>query len=99
MALGLTLLLSLDTQFSQSNADPRIGHIREAKHVIRYLKDTMELKIIYKVGDIDPIPYRSIEYVNINYGGDSEDRKSVMSHCFLSTELWSYGIAKKNKRS
>lgn len=78
-------------QLSKRNSDPRVGHLKAAKRVIRYLKGTMHLGIRYgctlkpdgqtKAPDAPP-PYSFIGYADSNYAGKPEDRKSVMGYCF-----------------
>lgn len=78
-------------QLSKRNSDPRMGHLKAAKRVLRYLKDTMHLGLNY--GDIlksdgqtkAPVtssPYGLVGYTDSNYAGDLEDRKSVMGYFF-----------------
>lgn len=80
-------------QLSRRNADPRVGHLKAAKRVVRYLKGTMHLGHIYgsplqsTEQTKAPIPtgtkpYGLIGYAESNYAGDPEDRKSVMGYCF-----------------
>lgn len=70
-------------QLSKRNANPRVGHLKAAKCVIRYLKGMMQIRIIYGVSDLNPALYRLIGYVDSNYAEDPKDRKSVMGHCFF----------------
>lgn len=68
-------------QLSKRNADPRVGHLRASKRVVRYLNDTMHLEITYGTSKIDPKPYGLMEYDDSNYAGNPKDKKSVMRHC------------------
>lgn len=79
-------------QFNKYNLDLRIGHMKAAKKMIRYLKGTMYLGLIYgaKVKDkgetkasIAPSPFGLIEYGDSSYAGDHEDRKSVMGYYYF----------------
>ena len=71
-------------QLSRHNADPRRGHFRAAKRVVRYLKGTMNLGLIYgRTTTRDSPPYGLISYADSNFAGDPEDRKSVMGYCFF----------------
>lgn len=78
-------------QLSKRNSDPRAGHLRAAKRVVRYLKGTMHLGLVY--GDtlksdgqtnapVAPPPSGLVRYADSNYAGDPKDRKSVMGHYF-----------------
>ena len=70
-------------QLSKRNADPRVGHLKAAKRVLRYLKGTMHLGITYGAGEDKTPPYGLVGYADSNYAGDPEDCKSVMGHCFF----------------
>ena len=71
-------------QLSRHNADPRRGHFRAAKRVVRYLKGTMNLGLVYgRTTARDSPPYGLIGYADSNFAGDPEDRKSVMGYCFF----------------
>lgn len=75
-------------RLSKHNADPRKSHLRAAKRVVRYLKDTIHLKLVYRQRPdrsslILPAPYGLIRYGNSNFAEDPEDRKSVMGYCFF----------------
>lgn len=75
-------------QLSRHNADPRKGHLRAAKRVVRYLRGTMEMGLVFgrKLGNRlsrDPSPYGLIGFADSNFAGDPGDRKSVMGYCFF----------------
>ncbi len=76
-------------QLSKHNADPRKGHLRAAKRVVRYLKGTMQMGLIFGRASAngqlpqDPPPYVLVGYADSNFAGDPEDRKSVMGYCFF----------------
>ena len=75
-------------QLSKHNADPRKGHLRAAKRVVRYLKGTMEMGMIFGRESTnrqprDPPPYGLEGYADSNFAGDPEDRKSLMGYCFF----------------
>ena len=75
-------------RLSEYNTDPQKGHLRAAKRVVRYLKGTMHLELVYGQRPdgslpISPAPYGLIGYGNNNFAGDPEDRKSVMGYCFF----------------
>lgn len=66
-------------QLSKRNLDPRIGHLKAAKQVVRYLKGTMHLGHKYgsilktdshiRAPEATP-PYDLIGYADSNYTGD-----------------------------
>lgn len=75
-------------RLSKHNADPRKGHLRAAKRVVRYLKGTIHLELVYGQrpdgsSPTVPAPYGLIGYGDSNFAGDPEDRKSVMGYCFF----------------
>lgn len=75
-------------QLSKHNADPRKGHLRAAKRVVRYLKGTINLGLVFGRRPNgqparEPPPYVLIGYADSNFAGDPEDRKSVMGYCFI----------------
>lgn len=72
-------------QLSRRNADPRVGHLKAAKRVVRYLKEMMQLGIIYGTSSSTDSsqPYGFVGYADSNYAGDPEDRKSVIGYCFF----------------
>ena len=87
-------------QLSRHNADPRVGHLRAVKRVVRYLKGTMHLGLVFQRGMIGtspnghkhPSPFGLLGYADSNFAGDPEDRKSVMGYCFFiagAIKLWS----------
>lgn len=83
-------------QLSQRNADPRVGHLKAAKGVVWYLKGTMHLGITYGASEVKNLPYGLVGYVDSNYAGDPEDRKSVMGNCFfINGGVVSWGSKKK----
>lgn len=75
-------------QLSKHNADPKKGHLRAVRRVVRYLKGTMNLGLVFGrqpngQPPRDPPPYGLIGYADSNFAGDPEDRKSVMGYCFF----------------
>ena len=72
-------------QLSRHNADPRKGHLRAAKRVVRYLKGAMQMGLIFgreSYSPTDPPHYGLKGYADSNFAGDPEDRKSVMDTAF-----------------
>ncbi len=71
--------------------------MRVAKRVVRYLKGTMNMGLIYgqEIANClprEPPPYDLVGYADSNFTGDLEDRKSVMGYCFFlngAVVLWS----------
>lgn len=75
-------------RLSKYNTNPRKDHLKVAKRVIRYLKRTMHLELVYGQypdgsSPISSAPYGLIGYGDSNFAGDPEDRKSVIRYCFF----------------
>ena len=70
-------------QLSKHNADPRKGHLKAAKRVVRYLKGTMQMGLMFGRTPTNPPPYGLTGYADSNFAGDPADRKSVMGYCFF----------------
>lgn len=84
-------------QLSKPNVDSKVGHLKAAKQVLRYLKKTMHLGITYRAGE-DKIPlYGLEEYADNNYAGDPEDCKSVMEYCFFVNRAVIFWCSKKQQ--
>lgn len=49
-------------QFSKRNADPRVGHLKAVKQVLRYLKGMMHLRITYRVNKNNTPLYGLVGY-------------------------------------
>ena len=63
---------------SRHNADPRKGHLRATKRVVRYLKGTIQLGLVYgRTSDgrslTLPPPYGLIGYADSNFADDPKD--------------------------
>jgi hypothetical protein len=63
---------------SQFLVEPRRVHLVAAKHVMRYLKGTMDYGLSYD-GDHD---FTLIEYTDADWAGSVADRKSTSGCCF-----------------
>lgn len=59
--------------------NPGLAHWTFAKHVLRYLKGTSELKLTYR-SDSDGI--RLVGYSDADYGGHIDSRRSTSGYCF-----------------
>lgn len=70
-------------QLSKQKADPRKGRLKAAKRVVRYLKGTMQMGLMFGRTTINPPPYGLTGYADSNFAGDPADRKSVMGYCFF----------------
>jgi hypothetical protein len=63
---------------SQFLGEPRRAHLVAAKHVMRYLKCTLDCGLSYN-GDHD---FRLSGYINLDWDGSVSDRKSTLGCCF-----------------
>jgi hypothetical protein len=67
-------------QLSRFAAAPCEHHMDAAKHVLRYLRGTSSLGLVFgnnNLGSSSPSSLTLIAYSDANWGGDSEDRKST----------------------
>lgn len=82
-------IASVVGQLSWHNSDLRAGHLRIAKQVLRYLKETITLGIVQENDLADHRcedkyrPLGVVGYADNNYAGDPEDRKVVTGYCFF----------------
>lgn len=84
-------------QLSKRNADPRVGYLKAAKRVLRYLKGTMHIGITYGASEAKPSPYGLTGYADSNCAGDPEDCKLVMGYCFFINGAVVSGCSKKQR--
>jgi hypothetical protein len=88
-------------KLSQYNADPSATHIHAAKHLLQYLKGSIDLGITYSIGiegiggDLTPITYADASYVS-----DLDDSKSMTGYVImLNEEVVSYYACKQGNVS
>lgn len=93
-------------QLSRHNADPRLGHMRAAKRVVRCLKGSMHLGLICNQSVIGQEnnegfhslqPFGLIGYADSNFAGDPKDCKSVMRYCFFMAGVLLIWSSKKQR--
>lgn len=72
----LAYAVSLVSRFMER---PTILHQQAVKRVLHYLKETIEMGILYKIGGEEKL----VSYSNSNYAGDVEDQKSTSGYVFL----------------
>jgi Reverse transcriptase (RNA-dependent DNA polymerase) len=71
---------------SQYNADPSAAHMHAAKHLLRYLKGSIDLGITYSAGieGIERIGHLTpITYADASYASDLDDSKSTMGYVIM----------------
>ncbi|XP_058986346.1 uncharacterized protein LOC131806348 [Musca domestica] len=66
------------TKLSQRNADPHLEHWTAAKHILRYLKGTKDMKLHFSCGN-----GKLIGYADADWGGCTTDRKSYSGSVFF----------------
>jgi hypothetical protein len=64
---------------SQYLVEPRLVHLVAAKHVMRYLKGTLDFGLCY-TRDHD---FRLVGYTNSDWAGSVSDRKSTLGCCLI----------------
>jgi hypothetical protein len=81
---------------SQYLLEPRRVHFVSAKHVMRYLKGTLDFGLYYN-GDQD---FRLIGYTDLDWTGSVSDRKSTSECCFnLGSAMTSWQSRKQSSIS
>lgn len=74
------------SQLNKHNSDPRTGHMKIVKKVVKYLKGTIYLEFVYGLYPQSnvptvPSPFSLIGYGNSSYTKDPKDKKSVIGYC------------------
>ena len=59
----------------QSN--PRMGHRRAVKHILKYLRRTRDYMLVYSGGDLNPIGYTDFDFQSVK-----DSRKSTSGSIF-----------------
>ena len=67
---------------SRFNSAPKEAHLTAAKRVLRYLKGTLELSLIYS--RIDNDNSNTVGYSDAEWAGDCDGRRSTTGSCFLA---------------
>ena len=73
------------SKLSQFNSDPTETHMKAARHVLRYLKGTIDYSITYGSMDVTEIAVHNaniVGYADADWGGDKDDRKSTTGYVF-----------------
>ena len=60
-------------QLGKHNADPKKGHLKAVKRVVRYLKGIMQMGLIFGQTLINPPPYDLTGYADSNFVGNPAD--------------------------
>ncbi|GMG23088.1 unnamed protein product [Ambrosiozyma monospora] len=71
------LAFSVST-LSRYLSSPREGHLTAAKHVLRYVKGTLHLKLVYRHSS----SFKITGYCDADWAGDKSDRKSTSGYFF-----------------
>ena len=67
------------SKLSQHLSDPKEQHMVTAKHVLRYLKGTVEQELCYKRSDSK---LKLVAYCDADWAADQNDRRSTTGYCF-----------------
>jgi hypothetical protein len=72
-------------KLSQYNADPSAAHMHAAKHLLRYLKGSIDLGITYSagIGGIEEGDLTPITYADAYYASDLDDNKSMTGYVIM----------------
>ncbi|KAM1875653.1 hypothetical protein ACFX14_043201 [Malus domestica] len=74
--LDMRCIVSLISRYMEQ---PTKLHLKAAKKMLRYLKDTMSFGLFYKKGGNEEL----IRYTDGDYAGDQDDRKSTSGYVFM----------------
>jgi hypothetical protein len=80
-------MLCCKKTLSQYPVEPKHVHLIAAKHVMRYLKATLDYGLCY-TGDCNFILYG---YTDLDWAGSASDKKNTLGSCFsleLAMTLW-----------
>src|ERR1700678_3307556 len=95
MNTRLDICFAVNT-LSQFLVEPRRVHLVAAKHVMRYLKGTLDFGLSYN-GDHD---FRLSGYTDLDWAGSVSDRKSTLGCCFsLGSAMISWQSRKQSSIS
>lgn len=76
-------------QLNKHNANPKKVHLRTAKRVVKYLKGTVQMGLIFgEVNATGRLPqdlplYGLVRYVDSNFTKNPEDHKAIIGYCFF----------------
>ena len=65
---------------SRYMSNPGYEHWAALKHVIAYINSSLDVGLCYSNRNV---PFELVGYVDSDYAGDRDSRKSTTSHCFL----------------
>ena len=71
------------SKLSQHLSTPLNKHMLMGKHVLRYLKGTLNYELVYRRSDE---PLEQIAYCDSDWASSKEDRKSITGYCFSMTK-------------
>lgn len=71
------------SNFLQYLSEPKEQHWETAKHVLRYLKGTVNRELCYKSSDVN---LKLVAYSDADWAADRNDRKSTNGYCFSLNE-------------
>lgn len=66
---------------SRFESNPGMAHWKAMKKILRYLKGTTNYSIFYQANDL-----KLVVYMNADWGGDLDERKSISRYIFLLNE-------------
>ena len=72
------------SKLSQHLSTPLNKHMLMGKHVLRYLKGTLNYELVYRRSDDEPLEL--IAYCDSDWASSKEDRKSITGYCFSMTK-------------
>ena len=98
-AIGSLMYLAVSTRpdiafavnnLARFNSKPQKEHWIALKRILRYLKGTINIGILYKQDGSD----KCVGYSDADWAGDPSDRKSTSGYIFMFSDGQSHGAAK-----
>ena len=71
------------TKLSQNLSKPLVAHWTAVKHVLRYIKGTLDYELCYRKCDSN---LRLIGYSDADWASSCDDRRSISGYCFSLTD-------------
>lgn len=83
-------IVFIQTQLNKHNADPIKDYLRVARRIVRYLKETMQMELIYRRENLlskNPPLFSLKKYIDNNIVYNPGDNKLVISYCFFLNDV------------
>lgn len=87
-------------QINKYNLNPKSGHMKTAKKLVKYLKGTIYLELVYEshfqsTKPVAPFFFSLIGYGNSSYVRGPKDKKLVIGYCYFLNRAAIFWYSKK----